>query len=370
MSRRTALEALDRVDPSLGAFIHLDPDTVLEQAAGLRPGRLSGMLVAVKDLFDTAAVRTTYGSELFAEHVPEASAPVVEWLESEGAIVLGKTNLNEFAYGVTGYNPHYGPTLNPRDRSRTAGGSSGGSASAVASGVCRLALATDTSGSARIPAACCGVYGLKAARGAHDLTGVFPLAKSFDSLGFIAAGIEELQLVLGLDELPDAGTLRVARIGEDITVPPLPEDHWVVFRSQVWDVHSDLFTREAVRYARDSQWKLRLPVGDVEGAVDILTAWHADFLAAVAGFDVLVGPLLDGEPPTLDEVMDDYENDTFTVGERLLRHTPLYNQLGWPALAVPTSSGPVQVAARPGDEAALLAVGAELGLANEDVVLP
>jgi aspartyl-tRNA(Asn)/glutamyl-tRNA(Gln) amidotransferase subunit A len=370
MSRRAALEALDRVDPDLGAFIELDPDSVLERASTPRPGRLSGVLVAVKDLVDTAGIRTTYGAEIFADHVPEKNAPVIDWLEGEGAIVLGKTNLNEFAYGVTGYNPHYGPVLNPAGRERTAGGSSGGSAAAVAAGVCRLAIATDTSGSTRLPAACCGVYGFKAARGAYDLSGIFPLAPTFDSLGLIAAGVEDIQAVLGLDELPDAAAVRIGRIDHDVDPPSLPDAHWVVFRRQVADVHAELFSREAERYAKDSQWKLRVPVGDKEAAAAALLAWHREFLAAVADFDVVLGPVLDGGPPTLAEVLDDYERDAFVVGERMLRHTPAYNQLGWPAIAVPTADGPVQLAARPGDEAALLAAAAAIGLHSRETVSP
>jgi aspartyl-tRNA(Asn)/glutamyl-tRNA(Gln) amidotransferase subunit A len=136
--RDAALAALDRIDPDLGAFIEVDRDEVLTSAESPRGGRLSGALVSIKDLIDTAGLRTTYGSEFFADHVPERNAPIVDTLEAEGAIVLGKTNLNEFAYGVSGYNPHYGAILNPLDRSRTAGGSSSGSAAAVAAGVCRV----------------------------------------------------------------------------------------------------------------------------------------------------------------------------------------------------------------------------------------
>src|SRR5215210_9346767 len=210
MSRDAALSALDRIDPGLGAFIEVDSDQVLAAAETPRAGRLSGVLIAVKDLVDTANLRTTYGSRFFEDHVPERNAPVVDALEAEGAIVLGKTNLNEFAYGVSGYNPHYGAILTPQDRTRTAGGSSGGSAAAVSAGVCRLAVGSDTSGSVRIPAACCGVYGMKLANGAASLEGIFPLAARYDSVGYFAAGVEDLQLVLGIDELPDVGSLKIA----------------------------------------------------------------------------------------------------------------------------------------------------------------
>lgn len=369
MSRDAVLAALDRIDPDLGAFIEVDRDKVLAEAESTRSGRLSGALVAVKDLVDTAGLRTTYGSEFFADHVPERSAPIIDVLEGEGAIVLGKTNLNEFAYGVSGYNPHYGAILTPKDRSRTAGGSSSGSAAAVSAGVCRLAVGTDTSGSVRIPAACCGVYGMKLAHGAASLEGIFPLAERYDSLGYLAAGIEDLQQVLGMDELPDPGNLNVRRIGLDVEVPDLPEDHWTLFREQVWEVHGERYQKEPERYGKDVQWKLELAFDDVESARENVEAWRSRFLEAVEGIDVLVGPLLDGAAPLLDAAVEDFERDEFLTGFRLLRHTPLYNELGWPALAVPTEDGPMQVAARPGNEAAVLAVGKTMGLSSEETMV-
>lgn len=225
MSRSDASAALDRVDPELGMFIELDPDRVLAAAEAPPGGRLSGMLVAIKDLIDTRGIRTTYGSAFFADHVPERNAAVVDQLESEGAILFGKTNLNEFAYGVSGFNEHYGPILTPGDRTRTAGGSSGGSAAAVAAGVVELAVGSDTSGSVRIPAGCCGVYGFKAAHGAISTEGVFPLAERYDSVGYFAASVETLQRVLGLDDLPDPGTVQVGWIGDDLELATLPELH-------------------------------------------------------------------------------------------------------------------------------------------------
>ena len=368
MSRGAALAALDRIDPNLGMFIEVDRDRVLAEVEAPRSGRLSKTLVAVKDLIDTADLRTTYGSEIFADHVPKRNAPIIDALQAEGAIVLGKTNLNEFAYGISGYNPHYGPMLNPKDRSRTAGGSSGGSAAAVAAGVCRLAVGTDTSGSVRIPAACCGVYGMKLAHGAVSLEGIFPLAASYDSLGYLAAGIEDLQQVLGVNELPEVRTLVIARIGSDIEVPDLPDDHWALFREQVWEVHGERYHRESERYGKDLRRWLNLPFDDVDGARERMKTWRRRFLEAVEGVDVLVGPLLDGAAPTLEAAISDYERGEGQIRSRLLRHTPAYNALGWPALAVPTAEEPVQIAARPGDEPEVLAVGQSLGLASEDTV--
>jgi aspartyl-tRNA(Asn)/glutamyl-tRNA(Gln) amidotransferase subunit A len=361
---------LDRVDPELGMFIELDADTVLREAEAAGPGRLGGVTVAIKDLVDTEGIRTTYGSSIFADHVPDEDAPVVRGLREQGAIVFGKTNLNEFAYGVSGLNPHYGATLTPADRTRTAGGSSSGSAAAVSAGVCRLALGTDTSGSVRIPAACCGVYGLKLARGALPTDGIFPLAERYDSVGFFAAGVDDLALVTGLDELPDPSTLRIGRLGVDLEVPTFPaEAHWSLFREQVWEVHGERFEADPSAYGDDLEWKLRLPIGDVEAARREIESWRSWFLGCVEGHDVLVGPLLDGAAPTLAAAKADYERDEFLIGERVLRHTPVYNELGWVALAVPTADGPVQVAGPPGSEAGVLAVGRELGLPAGDTVV-
>lgn len=369
MLRDAALAALNRIDPEIGAFIEIDADIVLAEADAVRDGRLSGMLVGVKDLIDTAGLRTTYGSAFFADHVPEHSAPIIDALRSQGAIVLGKTNLNEFAYGGSGYNPHYGPILNPKDRSRTAGGSSGGSAAAVAAGVCRLAVGTDTSGSARTPAACCGIYGMKLAYGAASLEGIFPLAASFDSLGYLAAGIEDLQQVLGIDELPNVQSIKVARIGIDIEVPDLPEDHWTLFREQVRKVHEDRYNREPDRYGNDLRQMLALPYSDVGIAKERIEAWRKRFYEMTEGIDILIGPLLDGAAPKLEAAISDYERGESLLRSRMLRHTPVYNALGWPALAVPTVEGSLQVAARPGNEPAILAVGRSLGLSSTETVV-
>jgi aspartyl-tRNA(Asn)/glutamyl-tRNA(Gln) amidotransferase subunit A len=145
--------------------------------------------LAVKDLFDTAGVRTTYGSAVFAEHVPSSTAEAVLRLERAGYANVGKTNLHEFAYGVTSQNAHYGTVPNPRAPGRTAGGSSGGSAAAVVAGLADVALGTDSGGSIRIPAACCGIVGFKPTYGLVSTDGVFPLAPSFDHVGPMAADV-------------------------------------------------------------------------------------------------------------------------------------------------------------------------------------
>ncbi|MCD6725969.1 MAG: amidase [Solirubrobacteraceae bacterium] len=157
---------------------------------------LLGVPILVKDLIDTAGVRTTYGSRMFAEHVPSRDAPCVERVRAQGAVLVGKTHLFEFAWGITSENQHLGACLNPWDPARTAGGSSSGSAVALALRQAPLALGTDTAGSIRIPAAFCGVSGLKPTFGRVGTDGVFPLAPSFDHVGPMARSPADLELLM------------------------------------------------------------------------------------------------------------------------------------------------------------------------------
>jgi aspartyl-tRNA(Asn)/glutamyl-tRNA(Gln) amidotransferase subunit A len=181
------------VRPELGAFITLRLDHAREQARAAERAyargearALEGLPLAVKDLFDTAGVRTTYGSRIFSEHVPDTDAELVSRAREAGAIVVGKTLTHEFAWGITSVNPHFPPCRNPFDPERVPGGSSGGSAVALAVGACALALGTDTGGSIRIPAAFCGISGLKPTYGRLSTRGVFPLAPSLDHTGPMA----------------------------------------------------------------------------------------------------------------------------------------------------------------------------------------
>src|SRR5215207_4226214 len=155
-----------------------------------------GIRLAVKDLFDTAGLETTYGSAVFAGHMPRETATAVRLLEAAGYANVGKANLHEFAYGTTSENPHFGDVPNPRFAGRVAGGSSGGSAAAVAAGLADAALGTDSAGSIRIPAACCGVVGHKPTHGLVSLDGCWPLAASFDTAGPIALDVEGCERML------------------------------------------------------------------------------------------------------------------------------------------------------------------------------
>ncbi|MER3410184.1 MAG: hypothetical protein C4305_06420 [Thermoleophilia bacterium] len=157
--------------------------TWIEEPASPRPGPLAGKRLLVKDLIDTAGVRTTYGSRIYAEHVPSRTAPVVGRLEAAGAVVVGKANLPEFAWSVLGQNPWYGTVHNPVHPGRTTGGSSSGNAAALAASVCELGLGTDTGCSVRLPSACCETVGLKPRWGEISMEGIFPLCPTLDTVG-------------------------------------------------------------------------------------------------------------------------------------------------------------------------------------------
>src|SRR5262250_1108680 len=155
-----------------------------------------GIRLAVKDLFDTEGLVTTYGSAIFADHVPTTTAEVVRRLEAAGYANVGKTNLHEFAYGVSSQNPHFGTVPNPVAPGRLAGGSSGGSAAAIATGDVELALGTDSGCSIRIPAAWCGVVGFRPTHGLVSVEGCFPLAPSYDVVGPMASSVEGCERLL------------------------------------------------------------------------------------------------------------------------------------------------------------------------------
>ena len=167
-----------------------------------------GTVVAVKDLVDVKGMITTAGGIILPKTPASADAPVVRRLREQGCVMVGKTNLHEFAYGVTSFNPHYGSVLNPHDHQRLAGGSSGGSAVAVATGMCDWAIGSDTGGSIRIPSALCGTVGFKPILGSIDLTGVFPLSRSLDTLGPMAP------------DVPTAARAFSMMTGEPITEMP------------------------------------------------------------------------------------------------------------------------------------------------------
>ncbi|QRM57687.1 amidase [Sinorhizobium sp. BG8] len=197
---RRALERLTEWEPKLNAFIDPMREAVLKEAAkataelasGIDKGTLHGVPVAIKDIIDVEGIATTFATKAVAPRIAATDAECVRRLRSAGAIVFGKTNLLEFAYGIV--HPDFGQTNNPFDPTRTAGGSSGGSAAAVAAGIVPLSLGTDTGGSVRAPASYCGIVGFKPSFGALPLDGVYPLSQSLDHLGVLARSAEDAGL--------------------------------------------------------------------------------------------------------------------------------------------------------------------------------
>ena len=218
------LERISRVDDelnsftSVNAFARLHAQYSAHRIASGQARPLEGVPVAVKDLIDTDFLPTTYGAAIYRGHQPGVNAEVVQRLLDAGAVIIGKTATHEFAWGVTTDNPHFGPTRNPWDPQRVPGGSSGGSAVAVAAGFCPIAIGTDTAGSIRIPAALCGVVGLRPTHGSVSAQGVHPLAPSLDTVGPMARTVADLRLaakVLNPAFPQDAPRkrLRVAALG-------------------------------------------------------------------------------------------------------------------------------------------------------------
>lgn len=203
---KACLARIEAIEPKLNAFITLMADDALaaadradsDLAAGNNHGPLHGVPVAVKDLCETAGVRTTAGSKILEDWIPDRDATVVENLRDGGAIILGKLNLHEFAFGVTSDNAHYGAVHNPWDLERHPGGSSGGSGAAVASSMCFGAIGTDTGGSIRIPASVCGTVGLMPTYGLVSRVGVVPLSWSLDHVGPLARTVEDAALFLNV----------------------------------------------------------------------------------------------------------------------------------------------------------------------------
>ena len=216
-------ESLARIaeqNPKLNAFITVLEERALrdaenadrELASGIDRGPLHGIPYALKDVFCTRGVRTTSGSKLFENYVPDHDAAVTEKMASAGAVLVGKTGLHELAYGITSNNPHFGAIRNPHDPMRVPGGSSGGSAAAVASGMVPIAMGSDTGGSIRIPAAFCGIVGLKPTSGRVSRYGVRPLDFSLDHMGPITNSVRDAAVVLnaiaGYDERDDTSSRR------------------------------------------------------------------------------------------------------------------------------------------------------------------
>jgi aspartyl-tRNA(Asn)/glutamyl-tRNA(Gln) amidotransferase subunit A len=345
-----------------------------------------GVPVAVKDLFDTASLVTTYGSAMFTEHVPRQSAAAVARLEATGYAVAGKTNLHEFAYGISSQNPHFGTVPNPRSPGRLAGGSSGGSAAAVAAGEVELALGSDSGGSIRIPAAWCGVVGFKPTFDLVPTDGCFPLAPSYDHAGPIASTVagcvalmralapelssppevELGDLSVGVAWLEHADPLVRTAVGaaaahfpkrRPVDFPFPDPAEYRLFAREVADVHRGLFPERADEYGDGVRRKLERCLLVTDAEVAIARRARDDYRAlceeAMNGLDVLVTPTIGFMPPP-DDV------DELTIRDRGIAFTFPFDSLGWPALACPCGAASVQLIGRKGDDALVLAAGEAL----------
>jgi aspartyl-tRNA(Asn)/glutamyl-tRNA(Gln) amidotransferase subunit A len=198
------LERIQKFQPLLNAYITVIGDSALHQAKqaereiarnGYR-GSMHGIPISIKDLICTRGIRTTAGSKILRRFVPKENAAVIDRLQEAGAIILGKTNLHEFAFGVTNANPHFGPARNPWDPERIPGGSSGGSAITVSAAMALASIGTDTGGSIRIPAAACACVGLKPTYGRVSLRGIIPLAGSLDHVGPLTRCVQDAAILL------------------------------------------------------------------------------------------------------------------------------------------------------------------------------
>jgi Asp-tRNA(Asn)/Glu-tRNA(Gln) amidotransferase A subunit family amidase len=327
-----------------------------------RRGPLQGKRLIVKDLIDTAGVRTTYGSRVYAEHVPERSASAVERLVAAGAVVTGKANLHEFAWGVTSQNPWYGTVQNPRLPGSTAGGSSGGNAAALAAGMCDLGLATDTGCSIRLPASCCGVVGLKPSWGRIAIDGVFPLCPTFDTVGPMARTVADVAVAWSvlaaapvpeprlaglrvglLTQPPSVGGPALPRNGDaeryveqlqslgaevvEADVPEPPADTWPLFFHEAAEAHRATFPARADEYGENVRTKLELAQsvdpGEVEQARDAVKTWRT-YRPKV---DLYVAPVLGVDVPPVD-------CDELEVRIPATAFLRPFNVLGWAALAI------------------------------------
>jgi aspartyl-tRNA(Asn)/glutamyl-tRNA(Gln) amidotransferase subunit A len=361
------------VDPYNALITRVDPDPEP------RPGLLSGRRLLVKDLIDTAGIRTTYGSQIYGDHVPERTAPAVQRLLDAGAVLVGKANLPEFAWAVMGQNPWYGTVHNPAAPGRTTGGSSAGNAAALAADMCDLGLGTDTGCSIRLPSACCETVGLKPRWGSVDMEGVFPLCPTLDTLGPMARSVEDVALVWSLltgkpipapqlegvtigllrqpptvgdgretetSDLAERWAADLQRLGARVVEARVPEpsaNTWPLFNHEALHSHRVTFPSRADEYSQVCRTKLeialRTTTDEVAEAYRALEEWRR----YEPQVDLYVAPCYAVELPGEDE-------DELEVRLRFSSFLRWVNLIGWAGLAI----GNLQLIA-PHDETVLAA---------------
>jgi aspartyl-tRNA(Asn)/glutamyl-tRNA(Gln) amidotransferase subunit A len=395
---RALLARIRATNERLHCYVAVDDDAVLSEAARLdtispaERGPLHGRSLAVKDIIDIAGLPTRAGSSFFRRD-PERDAPVVAALRNAGALVIGKTNTHEFAWGITTENPHFGRTGNPWDPARTAGGSSGGSGAAVAAGLADVALGTDTLGSIRIPAALNGISGLRPATGALPADDIFPLALGLDTAGPFARDLATVQQVyeilanapVPITEVRRACRLRGGRwdrVGAAVTaaldaaVATLRSAGVVVDDVAWWDdalvpavatiqqraaarVHAPFFTEHQDEYGEDVRARVAYALGVGEAAETAaratVAAARASWSSATHGYDVALAPAVGGEAPVM-PVAPTFRDETIPLV------TPA-SAFGLAAAAIPIGFGPagmplgMQLIAPDGSPATALALG-------------
>jgi Asp-tRNA(Asn)/Glu-tRNA(Gln) amidotransferase A subunit family amidase len=351
--------------------------TDVEPAAAL-PGPLHGKRLLVKDLIDTAGIRTTYGSKMYADHVPVRTATAVQRLVAAGAVIVGKANLHEFAWGVTSQNPWYGTVHNPAHPGQTTGGSSGGNAAALAAGLCDIGIGTDTGCSIRLPAACCDVVGLKPAWGRIPTDGVFPLCPTFDTVGPMATSVADVALVwsalagaavpeprlrgltvglltrppsVGGSPAPENRSAEqyVARLEElgarvvEASIPEPPHDTWPLFFYEAAESHRATFPSRAGEYSDNVRGKLEhaqtIDPAEADRARESVRRWR-EYQPEV---DLYVAPTLGIEIPPED-------CDELEIRIPATAFLRPFNVIGWAGLSI----GDLQLVA-PRDEVVLAA---------------
>ncbi|MCC5575620.1 amidase [Microtetraspora sp. AC03309] len=336
-----------------GAEPVIDRLARLDRPVPATPPELWGWTFVVKDMIDVAGLRTTRGSVLYGSEEALTTAPCVELLERAGGLLVGKANQHEFAWGVTSENPHWGDVRNPRHDHLAPGGSSGGTAAALAAGIARVGLGTDTGGSVRIPAACCGVVGLRPRAGAVSAEGVAPLAPMFDVVGPMATSVADCARVwqaLSGEAVPPPSSLsglvvgvaegcaqagEFADLGAEVREIALPYDilspYWTIVGAQARRTHEATYPKNAASYSAGVRRKLDDAAGighrEYRGAVAELAAVRARFSAEMSGIDVVITPTLGGPAPRVG-------CDEAAVRGEVGRITSVVSALGLPALAV------------------------------------
>src|SRR6266446_754753 len=372
------LARIEQLNPKLNAYLTVTAELALAQAQkaerelfaprgrkGQRDrGPLHGIPLSLKDNIYTEGIRTTAGSKILKDFVPQHDARVVVLLKEAGAILLGKTNMHEFAYGVTSNNPHFGPARNPWDLSRIPGGSSGGSAAAVAAGLCYGSIGTDTGGSIRIPAALCGIVGFKPTIGHVERKGVIPLSFSLDCVGPLARTTQDVAILLDpfFFEVVSGNVRKVFEAAlhslrkQDIAIKELS----IPFLNETEDAGNQIAWAEATHYHQQSGWfparsaeygkdvRIRLEMGRKVAATIYLEAQEVQkkfiqqFHLAIteAGIDALVVPTTPITAPPIGEEVTPIREKNHPTRALLLRLNRPANLAGLPAISLPCGFTP------------------------------